>query len=188
LTVLVQTSFVESRRNYGSPRVHDDLIALQERVSRKRDSVVVGQSPTCGGDGTSDNKTLPEYPRDPHAMQGAACCMRVWCLDAAGRACGAGPAAAETAAGLAGMHCRMRKRLRLMRCVLRTVRNDALPRTFRALAGLDYRDTPRLSCRDAPPRMLDVSVVYCKRKRNILWNVRVFRGIIEALKQQPRPI
>ena len=34
----------------------------------------------------------------------------------------------------------------------------------------------------------DVSVVYCKRKRNILWNVRVFRGIIEALKQQPRPI
>ena len=33
-----------------------------------------------------------------------------------------------------------------------------------------------------------VSVVYCKRKRNILWNVRVFRGIIEALKQQPRPI
>ena len=36
--------------------------------------------------------------------------------------------------------------------------------------------------------MNDVSVVYCKRKRNILWNVRVFRGIIEALKQQPRPI
>ena len=36
--------------------------------------------------------------------------------------------------------------------------------------------------------LLDVSVVYCKRKRNILWNVRVFRGIIEALKQQPRPI
>jgi len=35
---------------------------------------------------------------------------------------------------------------------------------------------------------LCVSVVYCKRKRNILWNVRVFRGIIEALKQQPRPI
>ena len=35
---------------------------------------------------------------------------------------------------------------------------------------------------------IDVSVVYCKRKRNILWNVRVFRGIIEALKQQPRPI
>ena len=57
----------------------------QERVSRKRDSVVVGQSPTCGGDGTSDNKTLPEYPRDPHAMQGAACCVRVLCLDAAGQ-------------------------------------------------------------------------------------------------------
>jgi hypothetical protein len=34
----------------------------------------------------------------------------------------------------------------------------------------------------------DVSVVYCKRKWNILWNVRVFRGINKALKQQPRPI
>ena len=77
--------------------------------------------------------------------------MRVWCLDAAGRACGAGPAAAETTAGLAGMHCGMRKRLRLMRCVLRTIRNDAHPRTFRTLADLDYRDTPRLNCRDAPP-------------------------------------
>jgi len=28
LTVLVRTSFAESRRNYGSPRVHDDLIEL----------------------------------------------------------------------------------------------------------------------------------------------------------------
>jgi len=36
LKVLVHTSFAESRRNYGSPRVHDDLIDLQERVSRKR--------------------------------------------------------------------------------------------------------------------------------------------------------
>jgi len=36
LKVLIHTSFVESRRNYGSPRVHDDLIDLQERVSRKR--------------------------------------------------------------------------------------------------------------------------------------------------------
>ena len=36
LKVLVHTSFNESRRNYGSPRVHDDLIDLQERVSRKR--------------------------------------------------------------------------------------------------------------------------------------------------------
>jgi hypothetical protein len=33
-----------------------------------------------------------------------------------------------------------------------------------------------------------VSVVYCKRKWKILWNVRVFRGINKALKQQPRPI
>ncbi len=36
LKVLVRTSFVESRRNYGSPRVHDDLLALKEHVSRKR--------------------------------------------------------------------------------------------------------------------------------------------------------
>ncbi len=36
LKLLVQTSFVDSRRNYGSPRVHDDLIDLHERVSRKR--------------------------------------------------------------------------------------------------------------------------------------------------------
>ena len=38
-----------------------------------------------------------------------------------------------------------------MRCVLRTVRNDAHPRTFHTLVDLDYRDTPRLDCRDAPP-------------------------------------
>ncbi len=36
LKVLVRTSFVESRHNYGSPRVHDDLIEQDERVSRKR--------------------------------------------------------------------------------------------------------------------------------------------------------
>jgi hypothetical protein len=34
----------------------------------------------------------------------------------------------------------------------------------------------------------EISVVYYKRKRNILWNVRVFRGINRALEQQPRPI
>jgi hypothetical protein len=45
----------------------------------------------------------------------------------------------------------MRERLRLMRCVLRTIRNDAHPRTFRTLVDLDYRDTRRLDCRDAPP-------------------------------------
>jgi hypothetical protein len=37
----------------------------------------------------------------------------------------------------------MRGRLRLMRCVLRTVRNDTHPRTFRTLVDLDYRDTPK---------------------------------------------
>ena len=35
---------------------------------------------------------------------------------------------------------------------------------------------------------IDVSVVYYKRKWNILWNVRVFRGMNKELKQQPRPI
>ena len=36
LKVLVRVSFEESKRRYGSPRIHDDLIEQQERVSRKR--------------------------------------------------------------------------------------------------------------------------------------------------------
>lgn len=36
LKVLVRASFEESRHRYGSPRVHEDLIDLHERVSRKR--------------------------------------------------------------------------------------------------------------------------------------------------------
>ena len=36
LKVLVHTSFKEGRGYYGSPRVHDDLIEWNERVSRKR--------------------------------------------------------------------------------------------------------------------------------------------------------
>ena len=36
LRVLVRTSFDESRQRYGSPRIHEDLIEQQERVSRKR--------------------------------------------------------------------------------------------------------------------------------------------------------
>jgi transposase InsO family protein len=36
LKVLVQASFHESNQRYGSPRVHEDLIEQQERVSRKR--------------------------------------------------------------------------------------------------------------------------------------------------------
>ena len=36
LKVLIQTSFAASRRTYGSPRVHDDLVELEEHVSRKR--------------------------------------------------------------------------------------------------------------------------------------------------------
>ena len=36
LKALIHTSFTRSRRNYGSPRVHDDLIEWQERISRKR--------------------------------------------------------------------------------------------------------------------------------------------------------
>ena len=36
LKVLVRASFEESKQRYGSPRVHEDLIEQQERVSRKR--------------------------------------------------------------------------------------------------------------------------------------------------------
>ena len=46
LKVLVHTSFAESRRNYGSPRVHDDLIDWQERVARR---VHAGRRPESPG-------------------------------------------------------------------------------------------------------------------------------------------
>jgi putative transposase len=36
LKVLVRASFEESKQRYGSPRVHEDLIELDEHVSRKR--------------------------------------------------------------------------------------------------------------------------------------------------------
>ena len=36
LRVLVRASFDESHQRYGSPRVHEDLIAQAIRVSRKR--------------------------------------------------------------------------------------------------------------------------------------------------------
>jgi transposase InsO family protein len=36
LTVLVQAAFDASKQRYGSPRIHEDLIAQQESVSRKR--------------------------------------------------------------------------------------------------------------------------------------------------------
>ena len=36
LKVLVQASFAESKQRYGSPRIHEDLLEQQERVSRKR--------------------------------------------------------------------------------------------------------------------------------------------------------
>ena len=36
LKVLIHTSFREGRGYYGSPRVHDDLRAWDQRVSRKR--------------------------------------------------------------------------------------------------------------------------------------------------------
>jgi putative transposase len=36
LTLLVQASFDESQHRYGSPRIHEDLVEQQERVSRKR--------------------------------------------------------------------------------------------------------------------------------------------------------
>jgi transposase InsO family protein len=34
--VLVQASFDESKQRYGSPRIHEDLLEQEERVSRKR--------------------------------------------------------------------------------------------------------------------------------------------------------
>lgn len=36
LKVLVRTSFAGSRQRYGSPRIHEDLLEQEERVSRKR--------------------------------------------------------------------------------------------------------------------------------------------------------
>ena len=36
LRVLVRASFDESRQRYGSPRIHEDLLEQQVRVSRKR--------------------------------------------------------------------------------------------------------------------------------------------------------
>jgi putative transposase len=36
LTVLVQASFDASHERYGSPRIHEDLLEQDERVSRKR--------------------------------------------------------------------------------------------------------------------------------------------------------
>ncbi len=36
LKVLVRTSFTTSRQRYGSPRIHEDLLEQDERVSRKR--------------------------------------------------------------------------------------------------------------------------------------------------------
>jgi putative transposase len=36
LKVLVHASFVASKGRYGSPRIHEDLVAQRERVSRKR--------------------------------------------------------------------------------------------------------------------------------------------------------
>ena len=36
LAVLVQASFDASQQRYGSPRIHEDLLEQQERVSRKR--------------------------------------------------------------------------------------------------------------------------------------------------------
>ncbi len=36
LRVLVRASFDQSRQRYGSPRIHEDLIEQEERVSRKR--------------------------------------------------------------------------------------------------------------------------------------------------------
>ena len=101
------------------------------------------------------SRALPEYPRDPHAMQAdtrgcgdahTACCVHMWCLiarplerdwvcvwrGAGGRGGGDG----------AGWHAlRGRGKLRLIQCVPRTVRNGARLRR----SSLDK------VCRDNPP-------------------------------------
>jgi putative transposase len=43
LSVLVRTSHQESRHNYGSPRVHADLVAAGEHVARKRVARIMRQ-------------------------------------------------------------------------------------------------------------------------------------------------
>ena len=48
----------------------------ESRPSR-RSSSAAGVRTSRGGDDTSDSKTLPEYSRDPHAMEGASRCIRV---------------------------------------------------------------------------------------------------------------
>ena len=74
----------------------------------------------------------------------------MWCLiarrrlNAAGCECGAGPGAAEAAAGLAGMRCGGRGKLRLIQCVPRTVRNGA--RLRRSSLDKVCRDNPPLQC------------------------------------------
>ena len=51
LKVLVRASFEASKQRYGSPRIHEDLLAQHERVSRKRVIRLMqeeGLKPACG--------------------------------------------------------------------------------------------------------------------------------------------
>jgi hypothetical protein len=65
-------------------------------------------------------------------------------LDTTGCACDAGPAATETAARLASIHCGRRGKLRLIQCVPRTVRNGAL--LIRSSLDKVCRENPPLAC------------------------------------------
>ena len=60
-------------------RLRSLLFARQRRRVRQQDTSR-GFSTKCSAHGTSDSNTLPEYPRDPHAMERnahTACCVRV---------------------------------------------------------------------------------------------------------------
>ena len=60
-------------------RLRSLLFARQRRRVRQKDTSR-GFSTKCSAHGTSDSNTLPEYPRDPHAMERnahTACCVRM---------------------------------------------------------------------------------------------------------------
>ena len=60
-------------------RLRSLLFARQRRRVRQQDTSR-GFSTKCSAHSTSDSNTLPEYPRDPHAMERnahTACCVRV---------------------------------------------------------------------------------------------------------------
>jgi hypothetical protein len=70
----------QSRGILSRGSILGEMFGTGSRVHRARRPSAAGVRTSRRGDGTSDSKTLPEYSRDPHVMEGAACCVRVWCL------------------------------------------------------------------------------------------------------------